>query len=493
MEKKPESPWLPFYIRTITVLGMGIAVLAFGSLPEDLTGLLVFAGLSAIAQLGDVELFISSRSRVSVASVVAIASILHFGPLAGVLVSIVSGLMTIITTTLGSQQSEQERSSRLQRTAFNTAMFCIAAAFAGYAYVLLGGSVGHFTVLWNVMPLSVSATLYTLINIAILIGVISLQTRRSPELLWKQNFQWAAPIDIMGGILGGGLLAAAYQQFQFIGMAALFLPVLAISYSFRLYVDKTKNSIEELEVMNERLEDANQSLEEANMNLLEAMGAVIDAYDVYTFGHSNQVSIYAAAITEKMGLSKEEQAIIVRAALVHDIGKVGVTENIIGKQGALSAEEFAVLKRHPVIGAEILSRLKGLQDLVPLVRYHHERWDGLGYPFGLRGEEIPLGARILAVADALEAMLSDRPYRQTRSMQEAMEEIELCSGRQFDPNIVMAVLAMCKEKDRDFFQNSAVMVDSSLYMQGIPDGGERLRYMKKGMLPQAEPVPVFKH
>ncbi|MFU8771156.1 MAG: HD-GYP domain-containing protein, partial [Anaerolineales bacterium] len=161
----------------------------------------------------------------------------------------------------------------------------------------------------------------------------------------------------------------------------------------------------------------------------------------------------------------------------------GIMDSIISKPGPLTDEEYNILKRHPVIGSEIINRMKGLQDLVPLVRHHHERWDGRGYPDGLEKDEIPVGARILALSDALDAMLSDRPYRPTRSMKEVVEEVIRCSGTQFDPQVVEAFFEVKANKPRDFFKNSAAFIDKSVIVNqmGYISGGMRY-FIKKDML-----------
>ena len=485
MKKTRESPWLLVYVNGVIAVGIAVALVALADLPQDRFGLMLFSGLAAIAQLADVELFSNSRSRVSVSSIVAIAGIILFGPLAGVLIHMISGVATVITTTLRSREPERERATWLQRASFNTAMFGIAAAIAGQTYVFLNAITSNLGWLANTLPLIAAAAADTLANVILLIGVLVLQTGRKPVEFWKQDFQWAVPIAILGGALGGGALALAYEMFHFLGLAVFFLPVLATSYSFRLYVTKTKGYIDRLEVVNQSLEKANLKLETANLGLLEVVGSVIDAYDLYTYGHSNQVAMYAAAIAEQMGLPEAEQAEIVKAALVHDVGKIGVPDNIIGKQGPLTDDEYMVLKRHPLIGAEILGRMEGLRNLTTLVRHHHERWDGKGYPDGLEAREIPIGARILAVADSMDAMLSDRPYRPTRSLKEVIEEIKVCSGKQFDPAVVEAFMAVVNVKDRSFFNNSAATVDNKVGMIGIATGSKTLRYLKKSMLPEA--------
>ncbi len=479
-KSRPRIQWVQRYTSAVTILGLAVVLLSLFNLPQDRVGLLLFTLLAAIAQFYDVELFHSSHSRISVSSIIAIASILVFGPFAGALVHVISGLVTLVTTSLGTQGTQSGRASLIRRSAFNMGMFATAAGIAGLVYDLAGGTRMTLTEPSNIIPLVAMSTADVVANLAILIGVITLQTGRPPWQIWRQDFQWAAPIAVVGGVLGGGSLALAYAMFGVLGLAVFFLPVLSIAYSFRLYVANTSGYLEQLETMN-------SSLDEANIGLLETLGAVIDAYDVYTNGHAAQVAIYAEAIANKMGLSPDEQALIVKAALVHDVGKIGVMDSIMGKPGRLTDAEFDLMKRHPVIGAEIVGRMKGLQDLLPLVRSHHERWDGRGYPDGLVAEEAPLGARILTLADSLDAMFSDRPYRPLRSFEEVKVEIERCAGAQFDPLVVDAFLALAAEQDEAFFRNSAATVDRAVSLFGLDNLDTAARLLKKSMIPSRSP------
>ena len=169
---------------------------------------------------------------------------------------------------------------------------------------------------------------------------------------------------------------------------------------------------------------------------IQLLAAAIDARDPSTHSHSQDVSRYSRSIAEALGLPPSEVELIGRAALVHDIGKIGVVDSILGKPGPLNPMEQVAMMAHPRIGASILERMPDLAELVPIVRHHHERYDGRGYPDGLAGEQIPLGARILAVADAFEAMTSNRPYRSRRSVGRAVETLLAGRGTQFDPHIV---------------------------------------------------------
>lgn len=181
-------------------------------------------------------------------------------------------------------------------------------------------------------------------------------------------------------------------------------------------------------------------------NIIQGFVAAIDAKDTYTRGHSEQVTIYSKAIAEKLNLTKSEIDLISNAALLHDIGKIGIDEAILRKPAKLNSKEFNKIKSHPSIGAQILSEVKSLKDIIPIIYHHHERYDGNGYIEGLREGQVPIGARIIAVADAFEAMTSDRPYRRALSIDEAIAELRTCSGTQFDPKIVEVFVNILKQK-----------------------------------------------
>ncbi|HEY6000686.1 MAG TPA: HD domain-containing phosphohydrolase [bacterium] len=179
-----------------------------------------------------------------------------------------------------------------------------------------------------------------------------------------------------------------------------------------------------------------ESLEQASLDAIQALAKAVEAKDPYTHGHSERVAAYSERLAAALGLEERQLLSIRLACLIHDIGKIGVTEKILHKPGALDAAEQGVIKQHPVIGETILRPLKGLGDIARIIRSHHERFDGLGYPDGLRGEEIPLEARIMAIADTFDAMTTTRPYREPLARDAVRDELERNGGRQFDPVLV---------------------------------------------------------
>jgi HD-GYP domain-containing protein (c-di-GMP phosphodiesterase class II) len=188
------------------------------------------------------------------------------------------------------------------------------------------------------------------------------------------------------------------------------------------------------------LESAHRQLQDAYLQTVTSLVEAMTAKDTYLFSHSHSVATYARAIAEELGLSRERIDRLVQGCELHDLGKIAVPDTILLKPGALTEQEFEIVKQHPLWGARILSPLSFMRDITEMVHQEHERWDGSGYPQGLEGERIRLEARIISVADALDAMTSDRPYRAKIPLQQAAEEIQRCAGSQFDPRVADACL-----------------------------------------------------
>lgn len=182
--------------------------------------------------------------------------------------------------------------------------------------------------------------------------------------------------------------------------------------------------------------------------IVRSLAAAVDIRDGYTHTHSNLVSELAAAVAKRLGLTSDEVARVSVGALLHDVGKIGIPDAVLAKEGALSEEEWGCIHEHPALGKEILAQAPELMDITPLVLHHQERYDGTGYPDGLRGNDIPLGARIIAAADAYHAIISNRPYRTRRSHDDAVRELRRCSGAQFDPHVVNNLLTVLETDDK---------------------------------------------
>jgi len=215
---------------------------------------------------------------------------------------------------------------------------------------------------------------------------------------------------------------------------------LMLRFSQVQYLNKTKSMVGQLRSQNLELEDKSNRIAALNEEILLSLANVIDLRDSYTLGHSKSVSEYAVQIAEQLHLPEEQIDMIRTGSLLHDIGKIGIPDCILFKPGPLTEEEFDIIKQHPVRGAEIVRANHNLRKMVPLIRHHHERFDGQGYPDGLSGREIPLEARIICLADAVQAMESDRPYRNALSREAVISEVNKHAGTQFDPQVAKAFL-----------------------------------------------------
>jgi putative nucleotidyltransferase with HDIG domain len=204
-----------------------------------------------------------------------------------------------------------------------------------------------------------------------------------------------------------------------------------------------QNNLERMvEARTEQLKTAMADLERSYGMTLEALGGALDLKDAETEGHSRRVTVFTIAIARAMGLPKEQIDVIARGAFLHDIGKMAIPDAILRKPGKLDPDEVTIMQEHCYHGYQILKRIPFLKEAAEIVYAHQERFDGTGYPRQLKGEEIPLGARIFSVADTLDAITSDRPYRAAQSLTAAREEIKVWSGRQFDPEVVTVFLSM---------------------------------------------------
>jgi putative nucleotidyltransferase with HDIG domain len=272
------------------------------------------------------------------------------------------------------------------------------------------------------------------------------------DLGFSRLLQVYTPIDAKGHVIGAYEIYANPAQIEhFIAarkhtlwavVAAVFgVLYAALALLVRGASSRLRRQTQALRRRTQELLDAYEMLEIRSLETIETLNATVDAKDPYTAGHSQRVQRIALAIAAELGLERKCLEALRHGALFHDIGKLGVPDAILTKPAKLSAAEFDVIKRHPSDGARIIEKLEVLRPAVPLIRHHHERWDGAGYPDGLREEQIPLEASIVGLSDAWDAMTTDRPYHRALSLEEAVEEIRAGRGSQFAPRVVDAFFA----------------------------------------------------
>jgi diguanylate cyclase (GGDEF)-like protein/putative nucleotidyltransferase with HDIG domain len=269
-----------------------------------------------------------------------------------------------------------------------------------------------------------ASLIYFLANTFGVAVIIGLTEGKHLGRLWQRTFFWTGPHYLVGGAVAG--VVHFWNRFAGWETSVLVFPTMYLLFhSYRLYLG--------------RLEEEKRHVGEmADLHLrtIQALALAIDARDGTTFGHLRRVQLYARELGRELGLNEDERQALDAAALLHDIGKLAVPEHIISKPGRLTPEEFEKMRVHPIVGAEILESVGFPYPVVPIVRAHHEKWDGTGYPYGLSGDQIPIGARILSAVDCLDALASDRQYRRALPLDEAMERVAKESRTSFDPRVV---------------------------------------------------------
>jgi putative nucleotidyltransferase with HDIG domain len=445
---KGLSHSLRLYVGTVSLLGGGVLLLALSRLPtHDLGGYAFFAFLLILVETATIRWQSPKGRVVSASSALTYAVLIIYGPLPAGLVNAFKGLV-------GALYPERRP---LYRAVFDAALLAISGTAAGLCYLLLLGLLGQSSGLLVFLAAIGASLMDYFITTMGTAMAIALYRSTSALEAWVEDFGLIPTPYLLLAVLGS-IIALGYAEFGLLGLALFFLPLFLARYIFKSYIDKANRQVE-------LLRTANLALDMANQDLIETLAAVIDARDVFTYGHSTQVTNYALAIAKEMGLPEEEREMIRKAGLLHDIGKVGISERILAKKGAITQDERHILEQHPVLGEEILGRVKDMKELAEIVGSHHERYDGNGYPYGRKGEEIPLAGRILGVADALDAMLSDRPYRPAMNLLQALVEIRRNAGTQFDPNVAEALLRVAEKADTDFFKNSARTIEAASVQQ----------------------------
>jgi len=304
-----------------------------------------------------------------------------------------------------------------------------AAAFVTYSFLMRH----HFALAPALAVASISYFFVSTISVA---AIIASSSGESGFKLWKSEFVWYLPFYFVGAVLA----ATASWLSQRFGWSTALLIIPMVYTCYRAYTAQI-----------ERLKERQQHLEETqalHLRTIEGLAMAIEAKDQSTHDHLFRVRTYVEEVAHVMQLKEDEIKALHTAAFLHDIGKLAVPEHIINKPGKLTPEEFEKMKIHPVVGADILERVRFPYPVVPIVRSHHEWWNGAGYPDGLKGEEIPIGARVLTVVDCFDALVSDRPYRKAMSTESAMAILKSMSGTQFDPAVVTVLESLYEKLEK---------------------------------------------
>lgn len=440
------------YISSVLIASLGLSVAAFMTMQVSSSMwivLAVLASLATVAQLNRAEgpnhvLFYANP-------VFFFAGVLLLPPFLLI-------LLVVIPLTIEWCKERWRRSKHLQAwylQPFNIGMYIIAGLTSQWLYRAIDA--GEIT---NATPTAIlrligAITVYTFISNAILGQALVLGRGVS----WRES-RVLAPVTLLPECIMAGLgvvVATLWQSYPWLITFAL-LPLLLIYRALTIPKLQAEN-MAQLQRVNAELSQANNAIQELNDDLFLTLAKIFDARDPYVGGHAAQVGAYAVAIGTELGLPTERIDLLRQCGYLHDIGKMAIPEVILHKPAKLSDEEFAIMKTHAAVGADFLETSKGLRHLAPFVRYHHERWDGRGYPSGLHGEQIPLESRILNICDSVEAMASDRPYHKGMTLDAIMAEVRRCSGSQFDPMIVEVFIRLAEREREKLIVNSAHEVE----------------------------------
>jgi diguanylate cyclase (GGDEF)-like protein/putative nucleotidyltransferase with HDIG domain len=397
----------------VAVVALGVCVLFRAGMHWSSSRTSEFLVYLAVAGL-------ASRLKVNLPGITGTMSVNFLFILLGIIEFSLPETLILGCTAIVTQCLYRDRPSFVQ-VLFNVCASAVAIKVA-YAAYYLSAAIGSGPN--RSIPLIAAAVTYFVGNTLPVATVISLTEGKPLRKIWSECYFWSFPY-----YLGGAAVAALIGWFNRIldwRTALLVLPTVYLIYrSYRLYLGKLENEKHHVEEM-------------ANLHLrtIEALALAIEAKDHTTHDHLQRVRVYAVEVAKELKISSDDMEALTAAALLHDIGKLAIPEHIISKPGRLTLEEFEKMKIHPVVGAEILERVRFPYPVVPIVRAHHEKWDGTGYPYGLKGEEIPIGARILAAVDFMDALASDRQYRPAMALDEVMAMLEKGSGKSFDPKVV---------------------------------------------------------
>lgn len=448
----------PAFISSVIAAGIAFAITSlFMHVSPDPIAIGLFVTLAVVAELLQVDLY--GRGTISVSAAINFAAALVTG-LPGL--ALVSAAIVLAHRL---RQGPAVDLSSLYKTAFNWSTHLLAGVAPVLVMHLLHVPFTLANLPLLLVPVLLSSVSYFVVDTVLIATVISLVGGDNPFKIWTDRYRWLAghylALCVMGLFMG-----MAYSGLGPAGVLVFTLPVLMLRFAQKQYITQTEHSVRELQRMNEELTranaevlDASRTMQSLNEELFLTLSKIIDARDPYVGGHASKVADYAVAIAHDLGMVGSRMEPLRQAGFLHDIGKIAISEAVLHKPARLTDEEYEYIKTHAALGGEFVEMCRGLRHLAPFVRHHHERWDGNGYPDMLVGDGIPLEARILAVCDSVEAMASDRPYRQGMSLDEIIAEVKRCAGTQFDPAVAASFVRIAERERDHLIVNSAIEVE----------------------------------
>jgi diguanylate cyclase (GGDEF)-like protein/putative nucleotidyltransferase with HDIG domain len=408
------------YLASVYAAGAVCLPAVWGLLPSTASPRAALVAIAVAAAAAPFRIPVPVFGNVSIAFTFIFAILMLLGTPAAALAAAVAALSASVI--------RRRPRPPLYRTLFNAANLAVATAAAGVVFQAAGGAPGQFNLAKEWLPALLATLTYFALNTGFVALAVSLTDGVPVVRNWTSNFLWTCPAYVAGTVLAASLTIGI----QHAGLWAILLavpPLYVLYFTLRMYAEK---------VIQERRHG--KEMADVYLSVIEALALAIDAKDRTTQRHIRRVQTFAVEIGRIMRLPEPEMEALKAGALLHDIGKLAVPEYILCKPGRLTRDELEKMQIHPRIGAEILETVHFPFPLVGVVRSHHEKWDGTGYPDRLKAEEIPLGARILSVVDCYDALTSDRPYRRPLTKEEALAYIRSESGTSYDPRVVDALV-----------------------------------------------------
>ncbi|MGA7219290.1 MAG: HD domain-containing phosphohydrolase, partial [Candidatus Sulfotelmatobacter sp.] len=450
--------WRALPVRARVFVGLvivaGMACLLQGTIHQNSKNIAEFICYLGVAIL-------ASRLRVALPGVNGTLSVNFLFILVGIAELGYAEVLALAAISMLAQSLYPHRPTAIQLT-FNV---CSGALSTAMAYLVYHNFVVNEIIVSHPLILCLAASTYFMVNAGCVAAVISFSEGKPLRRILVDCYFWSFPYYLVGAGIAG-TIGWISQRFNW-ETSLLCVPAIYVIYgSYRLYLGK--------------LDDEKRHVEEVadlHLRTIEALAMAIEAKDQTTHDHLQRVRIYAIEVGKELGLTGRDLEALHAAALLHDIGKLAVPEHIIAKPGRLTPEEFEKMKIHTVVGAEILERVRFPYPVAPIVRAHHEKWDGSGYPSGLKSTEIPIGARILSAVDFLDALASDRQYRRAMPLDDVMKQLAGESGKAFDPQVVAVLQKRYRSLEKMAVEQSAtggnLALPAELKVSGghAPDAG----------------------
>ncbi|MBP2071870.1 HD-GYP domain-containing protein [Thermoanaerobacterium butyriciformans] len=417
------SKKLIFYISFIVVCGLSLITYSmFKVNPHHITDVVILIIFAAVCE--SLPIYINTNVSVSVAYAVDLMALLLFGPYEGALIASIGNLLLIRNS---NGKIKYVLNTPYYKTLFNISQIAISVAVGGFVYEYLGGKIGSDVYPNYIIQSIIAATVYYFLNNLLVTTLIAILLEKPFLKTWTKDFSWMVKNFLFLAFIGI-LMTSVFVKFGYIALLIFFVPLIMVRYMFKLNMD----------------------LKQSYYDTINALTKALEAKDRYTLGHSKSVEKLAVYLCREAGFSEAHTEMVRIAALLHDVGKIGIVENILNKPGKLSKEEYDHIKQHPVSGYEILKDVPFLKNVRYWVRYHHEWYNGNGYPDGISGRQIPLEAEILSVADVFDALVSDRPYRNAYTREEAYKIIVDSEGTQFSPRVIRLFKRAYEKNKEDF-------------------------------------------